>query len=101
MRSFLVLTEQGPLLTVTAEADGADDVVHSGMTRRGIDKYIAWEVPVEMVRTRYGRPFEVIASGLASDLASGRVLRVLDFDGRQIFSRLSLTELGRCYAHEH
>ncbi len=97
MRSFLVLTEQGPLLTLSADPDGLDDAVHSGLTRRGIDKYIAWEVPVETVRERYGQPFEAIASGLVA----GRSLRVLDFDGHQIFSRLSLTELERSYAYEH
>lgn len=97
MRSYLVLTETGPILTVTSARDFGDEAVLGALTRRGIDKFIAYEVPVEAVRRRYGRPFEVIAS----DLEHGRTLRVLDFDGRHIFDCLSLSTLGRCYAHEH
>jgi hypothetical protein len=97
MRSYLVLTENGPLLVLTSRTSITDDVLLDSLRHRGIEKFIAYEVPVDRVHEFYGLPFEVIAA----DLEQGKDMRVLDFDGSHIFENLSLAELGKEIHHEH
>ena len=97
MRSFLVLTENGPLLVMTSRASITEEGLLDSLHRKGIDKFIAYEVPVGRVHDFYGVPFEVIAA----DIEQGKDLRVLDFDGQHIFNCLSFAELGREVQYEH
>lgn len=96
MRSYVVFTRDGPILALTSRPCITDRRLLSILQRRGIDKFIACEVPLERVRTSYGRPFEV----LADEMRSGVDLRVLDFNGPQIVSKLVLSELGRPIPYE-
>jgi hypothetical protein len=91
MRSYLVLTENGPLLVLTSMASITEEFLLDSLHSKGIDKFIAYEVPVEKVHEFYGVPFEIISA----DLEKGKELRVVDFDGPHIFNRLSFTDLGR------
>ncbi len=97
MRSFLILTENGPLLVLTSHASITEKSLLGALRRRGIEKFIAYEVPVDRLHEFYGVPFEVIAA----DLEQGKDLRVLDFDGANIFDCLSLSELGAETLYEH
>ena len=97
MRSYLVLTEVGPMLVLTSCPCITDGRIVDSLNRKGIDKFIAHEVPVEYVHQLYGVPFEVIAT----DLESGREMRVLDFNGQHIFESLSLSRLGGSVRYEH
>ena len=54
-------------------------------------------IPVDRVHEFYGVPFEIIAE----DLASGKELRVVDFDGPHIFNCLSFSDLGHQIQYEH
>ena len=97
MRSYLVFTETGPILILTSCASVTEASLLDSLRHKGIDKFIAYEVPVERVHEFYGVPFEIIAA----DLESGKDLRVVDFDGPHIFNCLSFSELGRQIQHEH
>jgi hypothetical protein len=97
MRSYLVLTENGPLLILTSTAQITEEKLLESLLNKGVDKFIAYEVPVERVHEFYGVPFEIIAA----DLESGKDLRVVDFDGPHIFDCLSFSELGRQIQYEH
>ena len=97
MRSYLVLTENGPLLVMTSRSRITEEALLESLHRKGIDKFIAYEVPVDRVHEFYGLPFEIIAA----DLDQGKEMRVLDFDGRHIFDCLSLSELGQEIHFEH
>lgn len=97
MRSFLVLTENGPLLVLTSRGNITEEGLLDSLHRKGIDKFIAYEVPVGRVHDFYGVPFEVIAA----DIEQGKDMRVLDFDGRHIFNCLAFSELGREVQYEH
>ena len=57
---------------------------------RGIVKFIAYAVSLAAVRERYARSYD----NVASDLAAVEDLRVLDFNGHQIMTNFSLSELG-------
>jgi hypothetical protein len=97
MRAYLVLTENGPLLVLTSQVGENDEALSENLHRRGIEKFIAYEVPVDRVHEFYGLPFEIIAA----DLEHGRRMRVLDFDGPHIFDCLSMGDLGREVCVEH
>jgi hypothetical protein len=90
MRSYLVLTENGPLLVLTSMESITEEILLDSLHSKGIDKFIAYEVPLERVRSIYGVPYEVVAE----DLEHTEDLRVLDFNGHHIFSRFSFDELG-------
>ena len=62
----------------------------AALRRRGVDKFIAYEVPIGEVRRIYGTPFDVVAA----DLENSEDLRVLDFNGHHIFSSFSFAQLG-------
>jgi hypothetical protein len=96
MRSYLVLTENGPLLLLTSSTSITEEILLDSLHGKGIDKFIAYEVEVDKVREFYGVPFEIIAA----DLESGKDPRVVDFHGPHIFSRLSLSDLGRQIQYE-
>ncbi len=97
MRSFLILTENGPLLVMTSNSCITEGALLESMSLRGIDKFIAYEVPAEQLHNYYGVPFEVVAA----DLERGKQVRILDFDGTQIFDRVSFEELGQAVHFEH
>jgi hypothetical protein len=97
MRSFLVCTESGPILILTSCASPTEEALVGSLHSKGIDKYIAYELPLADVHRLYGLPFEVVAS----DIEHGRPVRVLDFNGLHIFDSLSLSDLGRPVAYEH
>ncbi len=96
MRSYLVLTENGPLLVLTSMEGISEELLPESLHKKGIDKFIAYEVPVDKVHEFYGIPFEIISA----DLERGKDLRVVDFNGQHIFSHLSFSDLGRQIQHE-
>jgi hypothetical protein len=97
MRAYLVFTENGPILLMTSCSSITDGRLLDSLCRKGIGKFIAYEVPLDAVHRAYGLPFEVVAS----DLEHGRQARVLDFDGPHILECLSLSELGKPIRYEH
>ncbi len=97
MRSYLVLTENGPLLLLSSHSSVTDATLLESLRHRGIEKFIAYEVPVDRVHEFYGIPFEVIAA----DLEQEANMRVLDFDGPHIFDCLSMSDLGQEVHIEH
>ena len=59
---------------------------------KGIDKFMAYQVDLEVVNERYSQTYPDIVEDLES---SGREdLRVLDFNGHQIMANFSLDSLG-------
>jgi hypothetical protein len=97
MRAYLVFTENGPILMMTSCASITDGCMLDSLCKKGIGKFIAYEVPLEAVHQAYGLPFEVVAS----DLKHGRQVRVLDFNGPHILDSFSLSDLGRPIRYEH
>lgn len=95
MRAYLVFTGSGPILILTTYPGVGDPRLVEKLAHKGIPKFIAYEVPVERTRERYGVPFEVIAA----DLAESEDVRVLDFNGHHIFANFSLAELSEAIKH--
>ena len=97
MRSFLLLTETGPVLLLTKSTVITEDHLIKHLDKRGVRKFISFEVPVSKVHKLYGVPFEVVAA----DIDHGRDLRILDYNGPHIFSSFDFNELGSPTLHEH
>lgn len=95
MRSFLIFTGSGPILILTTFPEVTDPRLVSKLRHKGIQKFIAYEVPLDRVRSLYGVPFEVITA----DLAASEDVRVLDFNGHHIFANFRLSELGDPVRH--
>ncbi len=66
------------------------------LPRKGIRKFIAFDLPLEQVRWRHGGHYTVVED----DLAQTDDLRVLDFDGHHIFDLFRFSKLGPPIFHE-
>src|SRR5208283_13364 len=90
MKAALIFTGSGPILVLTTfESLESPDFIQR-LSARGISKFIAHEVPLELVQKRYGKRFSVIMS----DLSQNDDMRVMDIDGHHVFKSFSFEELG-------
>ena len=96
MRVFMLMAGSGPLVILTSHASIQDPVVLEKLAAKGLDKFFAYEVPIELARERYGGHFTVVAN----DLHESDDLRVLDYNGERAFRLFSLAELGVATVHE-
>jgi hypothetical protein len=96
MKAALLFAGSGPLVILTSHASLTDPVLLGELRAKGIDKFIAYELPLPMVEQRYGGHFHAVMS----DLHETDELRVLDFNGERAFRLFHLTELGEPIMHE-
>jgi len=96
MKAGIFFTGTGPILILTTYASLNEPQLIEKLTQKGIKKYIAYEVPEELVKQRYGKHFNVILG----DLKQTDDLRVLDYDGHHVFYNFSLEEIGQPVYHE-
>ena len=96
MKAGIFFTGTGPILLLTSyEALDAPKLVEK-LATKGIKKYIAYEVPEDKVREKYGKHYQVVMG----DLKQSDDLRVLDYDGHHVFYSFSVDELGEPVRHE-
>jgi hypothetical protein len=91
MKAGIFFTGTGPILILTAYDALDDSKLIEKLTAKGIKKFIAYEVPEEIVKQKYGLKFKTIMG----DLRQTDDLRVLDYDGHHVFYNFSLKELGK------
>jgi hypothetical protein len=96
MKAALLFAGSGPLVILTSHASLTDPALLGKLHAKGIDKFIAYEVPVTMAERRYGGHFNAVMT----DLRETDDLRVLDFNGERAFRLFHLTELGQPVMHE-
>ena len=96
MKSFLMMTGSGPLIILTSHHSIEDSTLLEKLLVKGINKFVAYEVPYELAKNRYGGHFNVVAN----DLHETDDLRVLDYNGERAFSLFSFAELGDALVHE-
>lgn len=90
MNCFMLHTGGGPLVVLTSYPSATDPTLLARLHARGIYKFIAHEIPLEMARQRYGTHFDVVCT----DLHETDDLRVLDYDGQRAFRLFRFSELG-------
>ncbi len=96
MKVFMLMAGSGPLMILTSHTSIEDPVVLEKLAAKGMDKFLAYEVPTELAKERYGGHFSVVAN----DLHETDDLRVLDTNGERAFRLFSFAELGTAKVHE-
>ncbi len=96
MKVGILHTGSGPIAIITSYGSLTDGNFLEKLKIKGIEKFIAYEVPVALARERYGNHFAAVLS----DLHETDDLRVLDYNGQRVFQLFRFSELGQPVAHE-
>jgi len=96
MKAGVVFTGTGPILILTSYDSLTDAAFVEKMAMKGIKKFIAYEIPVEKVKGKYRAQFDIILG----DLNQTDDLRVLDYNGHNIFYNFNFSELGEPILYE-
>jgi hypothetical protein len=96
MKTALLLTGSGPLVIATSHTSLTDSGLLEKLRAKGIDKFIAYELPLDLVKKRYGGHFDIAMQ----DLNESDDLRVVDFSGERAFRLFHLKELGTPVLYE-
>jgi len=90
MKSGIIFTGSGPILIMTSYDSINNPKLVEKLASKGIKKFIAYEVPEQAVKDKYGQHYHVVMG----DLRQTDDLRVLDYDGHHVFNSFCLRELG-------
>jgi hypothetical protein len=96
MNAGIYFTGSGPILILTSYDSLTNPDLIQKLRSKGIKKFIAYEVPVDLAKKKYGSHYEATMS----DLKQEDDLSVLDYDGHHIFLQFSLIELGQATVYE-
>lgn len=96
MKAALIFTGSGPIVILTSHDSVTEPALLEKLSAKGIDKFIAYEIPIETAHDRYGGHYQVVLR----DLHESDDLRVLDFNGERAFRLFHLSELGPPIMHE-
>lgn len=91
MKAGVIFTGSGPILILTSFESLVNDEFAMKLGQKGIKKYIACEVPLELCRKKYGQHYDVIMK----DVQQEDDLRVLDYNGHNVFYVFSFQDLGK------
>ncbi len=90
MKAGIVFSGSGPLLILTSYSSFTDEKFVEKLRTKGVMKFIAFEVPVELAKGKYGLHFDIIMG----DLKQNDDLRVLDYNGHNIMAVFALQDLA-------
>jgi len=96
MKAAIIFTGGGPVLFLTSYDSLTDTRFIEKLDGRGIKKFIAYEIPLDEVKKKYGKHFEVVIN----DVKETDDLRCLDYNGFNIFYNFSLKEFDNPIYHE-
>jgi hypothetical protein len=96
MKAGIVFTGTGPILILTTYETFEDPKIVEKLAAKGISKYIASELPLETVKKKYGNHYDVILG----DLKQTDDLRVLDYNGYNVFHNFKFSEMVKAVYHE-
>ena len=96
MKVYFLFTASGPLVILTSYESAENPELLNMLRSKGIDKFIANEIPIELAKSRYGVHFDVVCQ----DLHENDDLRVLDYNGQRAFKNFGFSELGTPIYHE-
>jgi len=96
MKALMIITGSGPMLVLSSHEKPDDQVFLGKLKAKGIEKFLAYELPWEEVKERYGGHFQTVVN----DLHESDDLRVLDVNGHRVFELFGLSKLGAPFVHE-
>jgi len=96
MKAGIIFTGTGPILLLTTYDSFTHPEFVKKLEAKGINKFIASEVPLEAVKSKYGNHYNVVLG----DLKQTDDLRVMDYNGYNVFHSFSFREMGKPIYHE-
>ena len=96
MKTSIIFTGTGPILIMTSYRSLTHPAFVEKLAAKGIKKFIASELPIEKVQERYGKHFDIVMD----DLHQEDDLRILVYNGHNIFRNFSFTEMGNPIYYE-
>lgn len=96
MKAGVIFTGTGPILILTSYGSFTDRKFVEKMNAKGIQKFIAYELPFDKVKQKYGTHFSIVMG----DLSETDDLRVLDYNGHHIFLNFAFSEMGPATQYE-
>ncbi|MEO5372676.1 MAG: cytosolic protein [Alphaproteobacteria bacterium] len=90
MNVYMILTATGSEVVLTSYQSPTHPDLVTKLADKGIRKYVAYEIPVDMARERYGNHFMVVEHDSHDD----DFLRILDEDGSRAFKLFRFSEMG-------
>ena len=64
MKAIMLITGSGPLTVLTSYPSPTDPRLLAELRAKGIEKFIAYEVPLELAQERYGGHFAMVKQDL-------------------------------------
>jgi len=96
MKVAMLFTGSGPIVILTSHDSVTDPTLLEKLEAKGIERFLAYELPLELVKMRYGGHFTTVMN----DLHESDDLRVLDYNGERAFALFRLDELGSPVVYE-
>ena len=96
MKAYLLFTATGAEIILTDSDSIKDPNLLNMLDSKGITKFVAHELPLDLVKERFGAHFDKICN----DLEQSDALRVLEEDGLRVYNLFSFQELGKPIYHE-
>ncbi len=96
MKAGIFFTGTCPLLILTSYESLTNSEFVEKLAIKGIKKFIAYEVSEKIIKKKYGHHYNVIMD----DINQTDDLRVLDYNGHNVFSNFSLKDLGEPIYYE-
>ncbi|MDH3430887.1 MAG: cytosolic protein [Gammaproteobacteria bacterium] len=90
MKVAMLFTGSGPIVILTSHESVTDNVLLEKLRAKGIERFLAYELPLDLAKERYGGHFATVLN----DLHETDDLRVLDYNGERAFALFRLNELG-------
>lgn len=90
MKAIMLISGGGALVILTSFATPTAGGLVAKLGQKGITKFIAYEIPLELAQSRYGQHF----THVQHDLRETDDLRVLDYNGDRAFRLFRFEELG-------
>jgi hypothetical protein len=86
----MLFTGSGPIVILTSHDSVTDPILLEKLQAKGIERFVAYEIPLDLAMKRYGGHFGTVVN----DLHETDDLRVLDYNGERAFALFRLDELG-------
>lgn len=96
MKTLMLFTGSGPIVVLTSHSSATDPVLLEKLRAKGIERFLAYELPLDLAQKRYGGHFTTVVN----DLHETDDLRVLDYNGERAFGLFRLDELRSPVVHD-
>ena len=96
MKAIMLMSGSGTVVVLTSYDSATDPALVERLAAKGIGKFLAYEVPLELAKERYGGHYHIVTNNLHET----DDLRVLDYNGNRAFDLYRFDELGPLVIHE-